>query len=667
MTGRTAAWAALGLLALLLAALADLLQGQGGIPTETVLRALFDQTGAVDEALVHDLRLPRAAAGVIAGGALAATAVLLQRLTANPLAEASTLGLTAGGTLAVTIAAAYLATQPGVTTLTAAFVGVLLGAVLIAALAVTAAGGTVRLILAGMAVNLSLAAVTAAILLVRETETAGLYLWGAGSLLQQGWSAVQIAGPVAGVGIAAALLLGRSLDVASLGDATARALGQRRARVVVATGVVAALLTAAAVSVAGPLAFVGILAAQLARVGRPRGTVGLLVVAVPWGGAIVLLADVLARLILGTASEWPAGVMCALLGAPVVVVLARGLREEPGPMLDRAAAAVRWRPRAVAATAVLVPVALLLTLCLGELRVGPVAMAGAVVGAGDPLAEIALELRAPRLVVALLAGACLAAAGTLLQGAVRNPMAGPELVGVTGGASIGALVVLLVLPDAPDGALPFAAFAGGMLALLLVLTLSGAQRASPPRLALVGLAVMAGTGALTALILEMSTPNVSAAVTWLAGSTYASNWDDVVLLAVPALLLLPLSFAAVPALDVLALGDEAAAGLGMRVGPRRTAILAMGAALACAAVAVCGAIAFVGLLAPHAARLIAGGRHVRLLPVAMVLGAVLLAVADAVGRSVFAPTEIPSGLVVSVIGTPYLVWLLWRSRAMASA
>lgn len=667
MSRRAAAWAAGGCLALLLAALADVLQGSGGIPAATVLGALLAPTGAPDETFVLDLRLPRAAAGVVSGGALAAAAVLLQRLTANPLAESSTLGLTAGGSLAVTVAAAYFAATPGVTTLAAAFVGVLLGAMLIGALAATSAGGAVRLILAGLAVNLALAAATATVLLVRESETSGLFLWGAGSLLQQGWGGVRVAGPVALAAIAAALVLGRAIDVAALGTSTARALGQRPGLVLAAAGALAAVLTAAAVAVAGPLAFVGIVAVQLTRPARPRTTAEQLAVAMPWGGAVVLAADVLARLLLGTDAEWPAGVVCALIGAPVVVLLARGLREDPaGPRaVDRAAASARWRPRAVLVAAVLAPAALLASLCLGELRVAPQVMLGAALGAGDPLAEIALELRAPRLAVALLAGACLAAAGTVLQGAVRNPLAGPELVGVTGGASLGALLVLLVLPAAPAETLPFAAFAGGIGALLVVLALAGAQRASPPRLALVGMAVTAACAALTALALLRSEPGFAAAVTWLAGSTYATEWSDFALLAVPAAVLLPLAVAAVPSLDVLALGDDAAAALGMPVGARRALLLALGAALAAAAVAVCGAIAFVGLLAPHAARLIAGGRHARVLPAAAVLGAVLLAAADAIGRTVVAPTEIPSGLVVSMLGTPYLVWLLWRSRAMA--
>ena len=195
----------------------------------------------------------------------------------------------------------------------------------------------------------------------------------------------------------------------------------------------------------------------------------------------------------------------------------------------------------------------------------------------------------------------------------------------------------------------------------VVLALAGGG--SPARLALIGLAVTAACAAVTMLMLLHAQPAAATAITWLTGSTYATGWSDLRLLAVPALVLLPLALLAVRRLDVLMLDDD----LGARAracgsSGTRAVLLAAGAALGAAAVAVCGAIAFVGLLAPHAARLLAGGNHRRALPMAMALGALLLGLADTVGRTVLAPTEIPSGLVVSLIGAPYLAVLLWRSR-----
>ena len=219
---------------------------------------------------------------------------------------------------------------------------------------------------------------------------------------------------------------------------------------------------------------------------RTRGraaTPALLAVAIPWGAAILLAADVAGRAITGLDTETPAGVVCALIGAPVLIVVARRLRGEVGPAVDqrrerRALAAAGGagrgsrccRSRSSAASA------------WARSGSGRARSLRSIFGTGSPLGEIALDSRAPRLCVALLGGACLAASGTVLQAAVRNPFAGPELAGVVGGASVGAFTVLLAFPDAPSLVLPFAAFAGALLAMALVLALAGGG--SPARLAL---------------------------------------------------------------------------------------------------------------------------------------------------------------------------------------
>ncbi len=662
MTRRACLFALTGLGLLLVAVVADIAQGAGGLSLHTVLDAVLHDRSSLDGALVRDVRLPRAVAGIVAGAALGAAAVLLIAITRNPLAEPATLGLTAGGTLAVTVTSAYASIAPGVSTIAVAFVGVVFGALLIGAIASVAGAAPVRIVLAGMAISLALSAVSAAIQLLKETETSGLFLWGAGSLLQSGWGQVQAGALIGGGVLAGCFGLARSLDVAALGESTARALGLRNGLTRLLSVVAATLLTAVAVGVAGPIAFVGVLSAAIARAAHPRGHAAQLLIAVPWGAGIVVGADVVGRLLFGLDDETPAGVICALIGAPVLIMAAKRLRDGGAPVVDAAASAARWRPRGVVLAVLVAFAAAFASLCLGELSAGPREIARSIFGTGEGLGDLVLELRAPRLCVALLAGACLAASGVVLQAAVRNAFAGPELVGVTGGASVAAFVVLLAIPAAPRGVLPFAAFAGGVTAMMLVLFLAGAGRGSPQRLALVGLAVSAACLAVTTLLILNAEPAASVAVTWLAGSTYAQSWSELQLLAIPALVLLPLAALAVRRLDVLMLDDELGTTLGLRVGPARAALLTVGAALAAAAVAVTGAIAFVGLLAPHAARLIAGGNHRRLLPVAMIMGAALLATADALGRILFPPTEIPSGLVVAMIGAPYLSWMMWRGR-----
>lgn len=665
MTGRAWLAAAAGLLALAVAALANVLQGSGDIPASTVLDALVGRGGGLDASYVYDMRLPRAAAGAVAGAALAGAAVLLQAVTRNPLAEAATLGLTAGAAFAVTAVAAFSGLAPGAPTIAVAFAGVLLATLLIGAIATTGAGEGVRLILAGMATGLAFAAATATIQLVREVETQALFLWGGGSLLQIGWGPVRTGAVVAAVALACAMALSRALDVAQLGEGAARALGLRAVRTRVGAVLLAALLTGAAVGVAGPIAFVGILAAGMARLARPGGTLGQIVVAAPWGAAFLLLADVLGRLLLGSSMETPAGLICAIMGAPVLVIVARRLGDTGPGALEAGRSLARWRPAYALVAVGLVPVLAVASLSLGDVNIAPTEILSTLAGGGTILAEFAIDERAPRLVLALAAGACLAGAGAILQGALRNPFAGPELVGVSGGASVGALVVLLMLPSAPVAALPFAAFAGGVATMLAVLLLSWRRRTSPQTLALVGLAVTAASAAVVSLIVLHRAPAASVAITWMAGSTYAATWEDVRLLLIPAAVLVPASFALIRRLDLLVLDDDLSRGLGLRVGLTRTLSIALGAALASAAVATVGAIAFVGLMAPHAARLITGSNHARLIPMSMVVGSLLLALADVVGRTIAAPTEIPSGLVVALIGAPYLAVLMWRGRMTA--
>ena len=382
------------------------------------------------------------------------------------------------------------------------------------------------------------------------------------------------------------------------------------------------MLTAVAVGLVGPIAFVGILAGGLARAARPKGHLGALAVALPWGAAILLAADVAGRAITGLDTETPAGVVCALIGAPVLIIVAKRLRGEVGGGLETRASAARWRPKAAFIAAAVLPLAIV----------------GSPVPGRDPdrpgrspvqplrhrqsrSARSRSSPARPASRVALLGGACLAASGTVLQAAVRNPFAGPELAGVVGGASVGAFLVLLVFPDAPTLVLPFAAFTGALIAMGAVLALAGGS--SPTRLALIGLAVTAACSAVTMLMLLHAQPAAATAITWLTGSTYATSWSDLRLLAVPALVLLPLAFLAVRRLDVLMLDDDLSKALGLQTERTRALLLAAGAALGAAAVAVCGAIAFVGLLAPHAARLLAGGNHRRALPMAMALGALL--------------------------------------------
>jgi len=289
-------------------------------------------------------------------------------------------------------------------------------------------------------------------------------------------------------------------------------------------------------------------------------------------------------------------------------------------------------------------------------------------------AAILLDIRLPRVLLALMVGACLAVSGAILQGLFRNPLADPGLVGVSSGAALGAISVIVlgvhaapILPEAlMRHFLPIAAFVGGAISTFLVYRLSTvAGRTSMATMLLTGIALAALTGAMTGILTYLSTDQQLRELTfWSMGGLSGATWDKVRV----ALPFMAPAFCAAPflasALDRLALGESEAFHLGVRVQTvKRVAILVIAAGVG-AAVSVSGIVGFVGLVAPHLVRLAVGPGHRTLLPAAALLGAGLLAFADLAARTIVAPAELPLGIVTALIGAPFFLYLLLqRSRA----
>jgi iron complex transport system permease protein len=298
-------------------------------------------------------------------------------------------------------------------------------------------------------------------------------------------------------------------------------------------------------------------------------------------------------------------------------------------------------------------------LLLGDVWNGITGNAGTVV-------SFVLDTRLPRVAAALLAGAALALAGTIVQAVSRNPLAEPGILGVTGGAGVGAVAVLTVVPLASFWLVGGVALLGAALAAALVFGLAARRGLEQNRLVLIGIGVSSGATALTSLLIVLTDPfNGAKALVWLSGSTYGRTFPQVLPVLVVLLVAVPLLAVAHRRLDLVGLDPDTPRLLGVPLGRTRLWLLAVSVALSAAAVAAVGVIGFVGLVAPHAARSLVGRRSARVLPVAALLGAVLVSVADTVGRTLIAPAQIPVGLTTAVIGAPYFLWLLWRSRAEA--
>ncbi len=663
----------IGLGALVLAALVVLhvRQGMAAIAPSEIIDAIIRPDGSPQDQVVRHARLPRVAAGIVAGAALGISGVLLQAVTRNPLASASTVGVNAGAYLAVIAATLFAPGLLLISTPLVAFSGGLLAAMVVYGLSAGSSATPTRLALAGMAITLGLGSLSSILILFNEYTISGLYFWGSGSLIQRGWN---ILGDtwywVMLIGIVTTLFLSRSLDVLELGDEIATSLGQRVARTRLVATLLGVMAAAFAVTIAGSISFVGLIAPHLVRLSGVRRHRLLLPAAALWGAVILVGADVVGRAFAGN-NEVPAGIFTALVGAPWMIWLARRVGSmrgasgaQPAPLAQAARPSRAWLPWAIAGL-------LLATVSLLALRFGDsyVSFADLIrTMSGDPpnalIHNALIEHRLPRILVAGMAGAALAVSGVLVQGVVRNPLAAPDLVGITPGASVGAISVLIALPNLPIGFLPVAAFAGACISFAAVYALSWSHGLNPTRLALVGIAASAAAGAITNLIIIKNPMQLTTALTWLSGSTYARGWNHVAQLTPWLLVLLPLAWLTSRWLDLLALGDDLPQSLGVRLDRSRLAILVIAVGLAAAAVSVVGAIGFIGLLAPHLSRLLIAGKHRWLIPFAAVIGATLLIGADAIGRALMAPDEIPSGLVVAALGTPYFLWLLWRSRSL---
>lgn len=291
-------------------------------------------------------------------------------------------------------------------------------------------------------------------------------------------------------------------------------------------------------------------------------------------------------------------------------------------------------------------------------------------GGGTDKQELVLfEFRLPRIVISLLIGAGLAISGCVMQGISRNELADPGILGINAGAGLMVMLFISFFPStaaAPVFLLPVLALigAGGTAALICVLAYKKNQGFKPTGLLLTGIAVAAGiSAAMIVLTLRLSPEKYQFVATWLAGSIWGSSWKFVMALLPWMLVLLPFVMYKAQVMNVLNLGEPTATGLGASVTREQLKLLAAAVGLAASCVAVSGGIGFVGLIAPHLARRLVGAKHQMLLPVTALVGALLVITADTLGRWIIQPSEIPTGIVVAVIGAPYFLYLLSRTKA----
>jgi len=270
---------------------------------------------------------------------------------------------------------------------------------------------------------------------------------------------------------------------------------------------------------------------------------------------------------------------------------------------------------------------------------------------------IVYKMRLPRNILAALVGANLAVAGILLQSVMKNPLADPGITGVSTGASVAAIIILLLLPQFTP-ILPLVAFIGGAFACILVFIMAYKNGIKPARIVLAGVAVNSILGGVISFLSTMYSDRIQSAMLWLNGSLATKTWSHVEMLFAYSIIGLIISLFLIRSANILQLGDDAAKNLGLNVNLTRIVICSVAVFLAGISTAVVGVISFVGLIVPHIARMIMGSDHKYTIPFSIVLGGIVLLVADTLGRTIGGAIEIPVGVIMSIFGGPFFLYLL---------
>ena len=598
---------------------------------------LFD---SYQQTYVFQLLLPTLLIAVLSGALLAQSGAVVQVTLGNDFASPSTIGISSGALLGAMLVNLFVP-DPTIWMLwIAAFVAAVTIAGLILTLSQVIGGGKLQLILIGMAMSLAVGAVSSAIMLYAEQRMDGLFLWGSGNISQSD-------GDLAGIILTPALLLlllpllcHRHLDMLSMGDDMANMAGLKVSRWRVGLLMWAVLQASLVTAMVGVLGFIGLMAPHMAKLlGYYRHREKLLFASLI-GALLVIFAELFSRSMPLAGYRLPTGVLTVLLGTPFFLYLlmrkqglAGMVMQETGFGLASLIQLPKWLALSLPALALTLTIAYFWPSADGE------------------------YFTQWRIVVAVFSGFGLGVAGCTLQALFRNPMASPDISGATSASVLCIILALQIWPDASRLLLFVCALVGAAI-VVTVLFIAMRYQFNVSQLALLGIAISAWCGTVASMVLTFGAGAASVTVLWLTGTTYgADSQIGLLLLAVtiPCCLLL---FTFARHLDLFTLGETWGHNLGQPLLKLRMLILLLVVLITAAAVASVGAIAFVGLLSPHLLRLCGQTRHWVLLLGSGAIGAWLLVLADGLGRTLIAPFEIASGILVSIIGGLYFICLI---------
>ena len=608
---------------------------------------------AIDQMLFHYSLLPRLAISLLVGAGLGLVGVLFQQVLRNPLAEPTTLGVATGAQLGMTITTLWAI--PGV--LTSQFAA-LAGACIVGALVFGVAWGKrlspVTLILAGLVVSLYCGAINQLMVIFHHAQLQSMFLWSTGTLTQTDWSVVQRLWPQLLGGVMLTLLLLRPLTLMGLDDGVARNLGLALSLARLGALTLAIVISAFLVNAVGIIGFIGLFAPLLAKMLGARRLLSRLMLAPLIGALILWLSDQLILWLTRVWMEVSTGSVTALIGAPLLLWLLPRLRSMSAPSMNASDSVANERQNVqwfALGGLVILLAAMFVALSLGR-------DAHSWHWASGTLLDELAQWRWPRIASALIAGVMLAVAGCIIQRLTGNPMASPEVLGISSGAAFGVVLMLFVVPGNAFGWLLPAGSLGAAVTLLIILIAAGRGGFSPHRMLLAGMALSTAFTMLLMMLQASGDPRMAQILTWISGSTYNATGEQVVQSAIAMVILLLLVPLCRRWLTILPLGGETARSIGMALSPARIGLLLLAACLTAAATLTIGPLSFVGLMAPHIARMMGFRRTMPHIVISALIGGLMLVFADWCGRMLMFPYQVPAGLLSTFIGAPYFIYLL---------
>ena len=622
-------------------------QQHGAMPVQTWLSPA--DSLSLEALVIQANVLPRLAMAMLAGGVLAVCGVLLQQLTRNPLAADNTLAISSGAQIALLVVTLFF---PKLLLWRAdvwAFLGALCSMALVLTLAYKNGLNPVRMILAGLILNLYLGSFSMTLMLFYSEEARSIMQWSSGSLVQDGWQDVQGLAVRALLAFVAIAVLAKPLSMLGLGDEQAQSLGVPVMPLRLGGLLIAAFLSASVVSMVGMLGFAGLAAAAASKHIGLRTFPAQAMAAFFIGALLLLLTDsVLQNIELQTGWLLSTGAITAFIGAPLLLWLI--FRSLPNPLVQNHKEYAHIAP--FSRPTIVIMMVLAVAVLLISLWVAQDAN-----GWHVNLNWDAWLLRYPRLLMAAAAGIMLATAGVILQRMTLNPLASPELLGISAGTAAGVFVAVLlgISAGVQVWLCGIAAAITTLAAILFVNRNSGLQ---PERILLTGMAIAALFDALINVFLAAGDPRAQAVLVWLSGSTYQATPFLANTLIVLAVCLLILSLPLARCLGLLSLGSPMAQALGLNVALTQKGLVVLAAILTALSTLMLGPMCFVGLWAPHLAKFLGFHKPLHQLLAAAAIAVIAMVFADWLGRQIVYPYEIPAGLMATLLGGAYFFRLM---------